>query len=168
MYESSGLQFLRTTTGIQLGLEAFDKSRLFMTFLTILGVTEISCSVRLVLEGRTGIEILESSSSQKSFQQTILLIRWRRQHLQAIEQRRYSRFTYFENTISNLQKVLKAKFLGSDRLFCFIGRCNFSSSKDPFSVVTSLSELYFRFRRFILLVQMKKVISMSSDSSTSR
>ena len=32
-----------------------------MTFLTILGVMEILCSFRLVLEGKTGKEILESS-----------------------------------------------------------------------------------------------------------
>ena len=32
-----------------------------MTFLTILGFTEILCSFRLVLEGKTGKEILESS-----------------------------------------------------------------------------------------------------------
>ena len=32
-----------------------------MTFLTILGVTEILCSFRLVLEGKTGKEIPESS-----------------------------------------------------------------------------------------------------------
>ena len=32
-----------------------------MTFLTILGVTEILCSFRLVLEGETGKEIPESS-----------------------------------------------------------------------------------------------------------
>ena len=32
-----------------------------MTFLTILGVTEILCSFKLVLEGKTGKEILESS-----------------------------------------------------------------------------------------------------------
>ena len=32
-----------------------------MTFLTILGVTEIICSFRLVLEGKTGKEIPESS-----------------------------------------------------------------------------------------------------------
>ena len=31
-----------------------------MTFLTILGVTEILCSFKLVLEGKTGKEILES------------------------------------------------------------------------------------------------------------
>ena len=32
-----------------------------MTFLTILGVTEILCSFKLVLEEKTGTEILESS-----------------------------------------------------------------------------------------------------------
>ena len=61
IYESSGSQFFRTTTGIQSGPGAFDKSRFIMTFLTILGVTEILCSFKLVLEGKTGKEIPESS-----------------------------------------------------------------------------------------------------------
>ena len=61
MYESSGSQFFRTTTGIQPGPDAFDESRFFMTFLTILGAIEISCSFRLVLEGKIGKEIPESS-----------------------------------------------------------------------------------------------------------
>ena len=39
----------------------FDESRLIVTFLTILGVTEILYSFRLVLEGKTGKEIPESS-----------------------------------------------------------------------------------------------------------
>ena len=60
MYESSGSQFLRTTTGIQSGPDAFDESRFVMTFLTILAVMEILCSFRLVLEGKTGKEIPES------------------------------------------------------------------------------------------------------------
>ena len=34
-------------------------------------------------------------------------------------------------------------------------------------MITSLSELFYRFRRFISLVQMKKVISISYGSSTS-
>ena len=61
MYESSGSQFFRTTTGIQSGPDAFDESRFVMTFLTILGVIEILCSFKLVLEGKTGKEIPESS-----------------------------------------------------------------------------------------------------------
>ena len=61
MYESSGSQFFRTTTGIQSGPDAFDESKFVMTFLTILGVMEILCSFRLVLEWKTGKEIPESS-----------------------------------------------------------------------------------------------------------
>ena len=61
MYESSGSQFFRTTTGIQSELDALHKSRFIMTFLTILGVTEMQCSFRLVTEGKTGTEIPESS-----------------------------------------------------------------------------------------------------------
>ena len=61
MYESLGSQFFRTTTEIQSGPDAFDKSRFIMTFLTILGVMDILCSFRLVLEGKTDKEIPESS-----------------------------------------------------------------------------------------------------------
>ena len=61
MYESSGSQFFRNTTGIQSGPDAFEESKFVMTFSTILGVMEILCSFRLVLEGKTGKEIPESS-----------------------------------------------------------------------------------------------------------
>ena len=61
MYESSGSQFFRTTTGTQSGPDAFDESRFVMTLLTILRVTEILRSFRLVLEGKTGKEIPETS-----------------------------------------------------------------------------------------------------------
>ena len=54
-------QFFRTTTGIQSEPDAFDKSRFIMTFLTILGVMEILCNFRLVLEGKMGKEMPESS-----------------------------------------------------------------------------------------------------------
>ena len=73
MKESSGSQFFRTTTGIQLGPDVFDKSRFIMTFLTILGVTEISCSFKLVLEGKIGKGIPESSRLEFLVKQTILL-----------------------------------------------------------------------------------------------
>ena len=66
------------------------------------------------------------------------------------------------------QKVLRAKCLGSDGFFCFINMCKFGSFKNPFAKITSLSELHFRLRRFILLVQTIKVISMNYGSSTSR
>ena len=65
MYESSGLQYFRNTTGIHSGPDAFEESGFVMTFLTILGVMEILYSFRLVLEGKIGKEIPESSRLEK-------------------------------------------------------------------------------------------------------
>ena len=59
IYESSGSQFHRTTTGIQSGPDAFDESRFVITFLTILAVIEILSSFRLVLEGKVESSRLE-------------------------------------------------------------------------------------------------------------
>ena len=70
MCESSGSQFFRTITGIQSGPDAFDKSRFVMTFLTILGVTEILCSFRLVLDGKTGHAM--SNSTRLEFSEKFL------------------------------------------------------------------------------------------------
>ena len=58
-------------------------------------------------------------------------------------------------------------FLGSDGPFCFTGIYKFGSFSHPFAMITSMSELRFRFRRFIVLVQTKKVISLKYGSSTS-
>ena len=51
-------------------------------------------------------------------------------------------------------------------LFCFISTRKFGSFKNPLATVTSLSELYFRIKRLILLVQKKKKISMNYGCST--
>ena len=61
LYKSSGSQFLRTMTGIQSGPYTFDESMFFLTFLPILGVIEILCSFRLVLEGQACKGMPESS-----------------------------------------------------------------------------------------------------------
>ena len=61
MHENSGSQFF----GIQSGPDTFDESRFVMTFPTILVVTEILCSLRLVLEGKTGKEIPKLEFSEK-------------------------------------------------------------------------------------------------------
>ena len=50
---------------------------------------------------------------------------------------------------------------------CFITICKFGSFKNPFATISSLSELYSRFRRFIPVVQTEKVISMDYNSCTS-
>ena len=102
---------------------------------------------------------------RKVFSKQNSFIRSRRQHLWAVEWRRYSRFTFVENTVGNLPKVPRTKSLGSDGLFCFISICKFDSFKNPFAMITNLSELYFRFRRFILFVKTKKVLSLNYGSS---
>ena len=65
------------------------------------------------------------------------------------------------------QKSWEASFWEVMDSFCFITICKFGSFKNPFVGITSLLEFYFRFRRFILLIQTKKVISMNYGSSTS-
>ena len=52
---------MKVQTHSSSGPDAFDGSMFFMGFSTILGVMEILCSLRLVLEGKTGKEIPESS-----------------------------------------------------------------------------------------------------------
>ena len=58
-------QFFRRTTALHSGLDAFDESwwmpLKFCYDLFILGVMEILCSVKLVLEGKRGREITMSS-----------------------------------------------------------------------------------------------------------
>ena len=57
MYESSGSQFFRTTARIQSGPDTFGESRLFMTFLSNFGATEILCKFRSILDGKTDKDI---------------------------------------------------------------------------------------------------------------
>ena len=135
MYKISGSQFLRTTNGIQSGPDAFTESAFKMTFLTILGVTKIYAVSDPVVEGSAGKKISESSRLRvhiKVFSKQFCFIRCRRQHHWAVEQRRYSRLTFVDNTISNSPEVPKVKLLGSDGLFCFSSICKFGSFKKPF------------------------------------
>ena len=86
-----------------------------MTFLTILAVTEILRSFRLVLEGTTGKEIHEPSRlvHRKVSNKQFCFIRCKRQYLRAVEKRRYSRFTFVEVFLSlspNIDSSLVVQF----------------------------------------------------------
>ena len=48
----------------------------------------------------------------------------------------------------------------------FKAKSNIGIFKNPFAMITSLSELYLRIRRFFSLVQTKKVISRNYGNST--
>ena len=80
MYENSGSQFFRTTTGIQSGPDAFDESWFVMTFSTILKVKEIICSFRLVLEGTAGkdTQVIKIRVLRKDFSKQFCFIRCKR------------------------------------------------------------------------------------------
>ena len=112
-----------------------------MTFLTTLGVTEILCSFRLVLEGKTGKEIPESS--RKEFLEKCAANNFAVSHAEENTSEPLNRGG-IEITTGNSPKVPRAKFQGSDGLFCFISICKFGSFKNPFATITSLSELYSR------------------------
>ena len=95
-----------------------------MNFLTILGVTEILCSFKLVLEEKTGKEIPESSRLE--FLEKILA------------NNRYSRFAFVKKSISNSPKVLRANFRGSNRLFCFSRICEFGGFNNYFAMINKI------------------------------
>ena len=75
----------------------------------------------------------------------------------AAEWRRYSRFTFVENTISNSPKVVEPSFSEVIDTFDLLASVSLAGSGTLLlQLLTSLSELYFRFKRFIPLVQTEK------------
>ena len=132
-----------------------------MTLLIVVGITEI-CSFRLVLKGKASKEISVPS------------------RLQCLEKFLASNFALWDaedNTFGPLNrggisdlpllKTLWAICQKSQQPSCLISIWTFGSFKNPFTTITNLPELYFRFWRFTLLEQTKKVISMNCGSSPS-
>ena len=166
MYKHSGSQFFRTTTGIQSGPDAFDESRFIMTFLTILGVMEILCSF---LEGKTDKELPKLSKLEfleKFLANNFALSDAEDNTSGLLNRGGIADLPLLRTLLEILQKSQEPSFW-EVMDFCFSSTCKFGSFKNPFAMITGLSELYFRFRRFILLVQTKKLISMNYGSSTS-
>ena len=127
---------------------------------------EMLCSFRLVLEGKTGKEIPESSKFE--FLEKFLGNNFALSDAEDNTSRLLNRGGIADlPLLRTLLAICQKSREPSDGLFCFSSICKFGSFKNPFAMITSLSELYFRSRRFILLVQMKKVISMDYCSSTS-
>ena len=112
-----------------------------MTFLNILGVTEILCSLKLVLEGKTGKEIPKSS---------------RLEFLEKFSANNFPLSDVEENTswplnrggivnLPLLRTLLAIHQKSREPSFwevtdsSFIITCNFGSFKNPFAMITSLS-----------------------------
>ena len=94
-----------------------------MTFLTILGVTEILCSFRLVLEGKTGKEIPESSRLEfieKFSANNFNLSDAKDNTSKLLNQGAMVDLPLLRTLIGNSSKVPRCKFLAYDGLSCFI------------------------------------------------
>ena len=107
-----------------------------LIFLTIVGVTEILYSFRLVLEGKTGNKIPESSRLE--FLEKFLSSSFALSDAEVDSSGPLNRGGIADLTISNLPKVPRATFVGSDRFFCFVSICKFISFKNPFANITNL------------------------------
>ena len=135
-----------------------------MTFLTFLRVTHVLCNFRLVLEGKAGEEIPESSRLK-------FLEKFLANHCALSDAGDDTSKPLNRGSIADLPLLI---ILIAIRQISW--ELSFWEVMDSFVLVayasldqtiTSLSELYLRFRRFILLVQTKNVISMNYVSSTS-
>ena len=106
MYECSDPQF-------------FDEPRLVLTFLTYLGVTEIARSSRLVLEGKAGKKIPESSKLEfleKFLANNFALSDAKDNTLEPLNTWGIADLHLLRSLLA-IPQIPRAKFLGSDRLF---------------------------------------------------
>ena len=130
---------------------------------------EILCSFRLVLEGKTGNEIPESSIVEfleKFLANNFALPDAEENTSGPLNRGGTVEITLLRAPLAICQKSQETSFCKVMNS-CFSSLCKFSSFKSPFATITSLPELHFQFRRFILLIKMKKAISMNYGSRTS-
>ena len=131
-----------------------------------MGVPEILCSLWLVLEGITGKEIPESSRlefSEKFLANSFALSDAEDNIFGSLNRGGIVDLPLLRTLLAIPQMPWEPSFWEVS----FSSICKFGSFKNPFATITSLSELHFRLRRFMLLVQTKKVISMNYGGSTS-
>ena len=127
---------------------------------------DILCSFRLVLGGKTGKKISESSRFEfleKFLANNFVLSDAEDNTSGPLNRGGIADLPLLRTLLAICQKSQEPSFWEVIDSFYL----KFASFKNPFATITSLFELYFRFRRFILLVQTKKVISMNSGSNLS-
>ena len=124
------LTVLTTAIDIKSGPDTFDESRFVMTFLTILGVTEILCSDKLVLKGQTSKEITESSRLE--FLEKFLAINFALSDAEDNNsrplERTYSRFTFVE-LLAFRQKLLEPSFWEMMDFFVLLTHASLPASR---------------------------------------
>ena len=138
-------------------------------FWTILGVTEILCSFRLVLERKTGKKILETSRLE--FLEKFLANNFALSNAEDNTSRPFNRgcvtdLSLFRALLAICQKSWEPSFWEVMNSFVLLADASLASSKTLSQGLLAF-ELYFNFRRFILLVPTKKVVFMNYGSSRS-
>ena len=146
-----------------------------MTFLTILRVTEILWCFKLVLEGKTGKEIPESS---------------RLEFFEKCSANNFGSSDAKDNTYGQLNRggiadlpllrtplairqksreprFWEVSFVLKYLSFVLLAYPSLADSRTLLQGLLACLNLYFRIRRFILLEKTKKLISMNYGSSTS-
>ena len=139
-----------------------------MIFLTILRIVEILCSFRLVLEGKTGKEIPESSRLEfiEKFSANNFALSDAEDNTSGpLNRGGIADLPLLRTLLAIRQKSRQPSFWKMMDSLILVAYANLATSRTLLQRL--LACLNFRFRRFILLVQMKKVISMNYGSSTS-
>ena len=130
-----------------------------MTFLTILGVTEILCSFKLVLERKTGKEIPESLRLEflEKFSAKNFALSDAEDHTSGpLNRGGIADLLLLRTLLAIRQKSREPIFWEVIESFVLLAYVNLVASRTLlqrfFATITSLSDPYFRIRRFILLV----------------
>ena len=145
----SGTQSFRTTNEKQSGPDAFDESRFVMTFLITFGVTEILCSFRLVTEGKTVRKVTVRILREVFSKQFAL---WDAEENASRPFNRGGTSDLANTLLTIRQKFLERGFWQVMDSSVLVAYANSAASRTFFATITSLYQLYLRFRRFILLL----------------
>ena len=140
-----------------------------MTLLVILGVIEILWSFKLVLERKKGKEIPELSwleFLEKFWGNNFALLDAEDNTSGPLNRGGIVDFPLLRTLLALRQKSLEPIFWKVMDSFVLLAYAGLAASRTLLQRLLA-SELYFRIRRFVFLVQMKKVISMNCGSSAS-
>ena len=88
------------------------------------------------------------------------------EHLQwLLVNEKHNLFTFVEKTAFGTLKEARTKFIGVDKLLCFISISKFGRFDIPLAMIIGLTELWLERMRSILLVEMKEVIPMTKTAA---
>ena len=134
-----------------------------------LGSYKITMDFRLVLEGKTGQEMPESSRFEflkKSFANNYALLEADDNPSGPLNRGGIADLPLLRTLLANRQKSLERSF--SEVMdSCFSRIINFDSFKNTFATVTSLAEFHYWYRKFVLLVQTIDMICISYGNRAS-